>query len=257
MADEDNINDLYEDGEEDNSPQEKPPATVADQVNTLLGSMVQNEKGDWELPEEAIKDIPEAVIYAAKAERRYRDTQSSYTKSRQELKALKTTNESLVNHMIENATLDLTQEQRDQLDELRGTDPEAWRDKLTEYETAAKDAQRTKTKEFEDKGKKVSEAEMRQAMYADFTERTGIELSDQVIENQLPASYSKNMSDGTWTFEEFLANVETFLSKDKVIKDADDKGDKPTQMGKLPGGKDPDEAAKALDDVEAYDKETY
>tara|TARA_Y100000310_G_C20667339_1_gene808324 strand:+ start:1343 stop:2167 length:825 start_codon:yes stop_codon:yes gene_type:complete len=242
----------------DDESQAKEAPSFKDIVNDTVNKMVKTDSGSWELPEDVAKDLDESVLFAVQTERRYRDTQSSYTKSQQKLKALSTANEELVNHLIESTTLNLTDEQRTELDDLRTSNPEAWRAKLNEHEEAAKKAQQAKIDEFNKKGDAASQEEMRRMAYNDFTERTGIELSDNVLETQVPAGFQKNLQNGTWTFDEFLTKVEEFLSPKKV-KDADkaSKDDNPKDMSKLTGGSKPSEHAQNKAAAVSYDKEIY
>jgi len=235
----------------DNTP------SVQEQVNAVVSAMVQTEEGKWDIPEETLADLPEAIVYAAKAEKRYRDTQGGYTKARQRVKELETVNTELTSHVVKNATMHLTNEEREELDDLKTSDPEAWREKINEHESTAKKLQEEKITEFQTKGKKASEAEVRTTAYQEFTERTGIELNDDVMENQLPASYTKKLSEDKWTFDEFLEAAEKFLTPNVKVKGADDNPDIPKSMNKLPGGKEPSKEAQTGDAVQSYVKETY
>lgn len=249
---------------EDNTPGEKQEESsssnapsVQDQVNSLVSAMIEGEDGKWSIPEDKLKNVPEAIVYAAKAEKRFRDTQSSFTKSRQRLKELETVNGELTEHMIKNATMHLTSEERDELDDLRTSNPEAWRNKLNEHEQKAQELQNQKIEEFKTKGKKASESEMRTTAYQEFTERTGIELSDDVINNQLPASYTKKIESNEWTFDKFLEEAEKFLKPPTKIKGADDKPENDKNLSKLPGGKMPSDNAIEGNVIQSYAKEVY
>lgn len=248
---------------EDNTPSDKEeiPSSntngVQDQINDLVSAMVEDENGKWEIPKDKLKGVSEAVVYAAKAEKRFRDTQSSYTKSRQRVKELETVNDNLTEHVIQNATMHLTDQEREELDDLRTSNPEAWREKLNEHEQKAKELQNQKIEEFKNKGKEASEGEMRTAAYQAFTERTGIELSDDVINNQLPASFMKNIEEGKWTFDKFLDEAEKFLKLPAKIKGANDKPENDKDLSKMPGGKEPSEEAQEGDAVQSYKNEVY
>jgi hypothetical protein len=232
--------------------------TLEAKVSNLVDSMVQNSSGKWELPEDASKDVAPEILLAVKTERRFRDTQSSYTKARQELKSTQAVNKGLTEHVIKNATLHLSEEERSELDDLRATDPEAWRDKLNEHEKKAKEIQQGKIKELESEGKKASEAELRAASFEAFTQRTGIELSDEVVENQLPAAYTKNLASGKWSFDEFLTQTEQFLAPKKSIKGAKNQPKTDTKdISNLPGGAKPSQQAQTVDDLAAYKKEIF
>ena len=55
-------------------------------VNEVVDQMVQSDDGKWAIPEEVAKDLSPEMTLAVTAERRFRDTQGSYTRTRQELK---------------------------------------------------------------------------------------------------------------------------------------------------------------------------
>jgi hypothetical protein len=247
---------MDENEQKDDKKEAKAP-TIQDQVNTLLDSMVE-EDGKYVIPEDKLKDLPEAVVYAAKVEKRFRDTQSAYTKSRQKLKEFETVNKELTEHVIKNATMHLSQDERDELDDLRTSNPEAWREKLNEHEQKAKELQSKKIEEFQSKGKKASEEELRKTAYNEFKERTGIELSDQVIENELPASFMKKVESGEWAFDKFLLETEKYLSPNKKIKGSDETPtDKGTNLSKLPGGSTPSSDAVEADAAISYSNEIF
>lgn len=231
--------------------------TLETQVNTIVTKMTQDDSGKWQVPEEVAKDATPELLLAAKAERRYRDTQSAFTKSRQELKELTTINEELTTHVVNNAVLDLTAEQKEELDDLRTSDPEAWRQKINEHEQTAVAAQQAKLDEFKTKGKQASALELRDQAFQAFTERTGITLTDSIVENDLPAAYSKQLADGTITFEQFLTKAETFLNPKKVIQGAGATEESGTDLSDLPGGAEPSAAAQAGDDETSYVNEVY
>lgn len=246
-------------GESTESVESTEAATpsVQEQVNALIGTMVQDDDGKWHIPEDQLEDVPEAIVYAAKQEKRFRDTQGAYTKSRQRLKELETTNEGLIEHMVNNATLHLTDSEREELDDLRTSNPEAWREKLNEHEENARKIQQDHINTYREKGKKASESELRADAYKEFTERTGIQLSDDVITNQLPAAYTKKLDAQEWTFDQFLSEAEKFLQPKATIKGSKDKPTNDTDLSKVPGGQEPSDAAIAQSVIQSYEKETY
>jgi len=240
---------------------EKPSTdtpTFDQQVNDAASKMVENDKGVWELPAEALESVSTEVAYAAKLEKRFRDTQGAYTKATKKNKELETVNGRLESHLIESATNHLTEDQRNELDELKMRDPDSWREKLNEHEQTAKKLLQDKIADYRKEGHELSELERRKIQLADFSERNNIKLDDDVIENSLPASYSKQLADGKITFEEFLGKAQKFLTADKVIKGADDKdGDNKPNLGNLPGGAKPSEQAVGKDIITSYKGEIY
>lgn len=226
-------------------------------VDSVVATMVQGEDGNWQIPEDVLQDSAPEVIYAAKLEKRNRDTQSAYTKARQTVKSLETVNSRLTEHLIENATLHITDEQRAELDSLRATNPEAWREKLTTYEQEAKTLVSSKVQEFTAEGTKVSELELRQQKVDAFKEEVGIELTDAFIEENLPAKYIKDLEKGTIDFDEFLKRSKAYLTKTKIIKGSDEEVDNAPNLGALGGGHKPSNKAVAGDIIQSYKTEIY
>lgn len=243
--------------EQQQEEQQNQEPTFEERVSDIASKMVQNDKGVWEIPKEVAADLDEATAFAVKAEKRFRDTQSQYTKSRQKLKELETVNDKLTSHLIDNVTMHLTDDQRSELDELKMRDPDGWREKLNEYETQSQEALQKALDKYRQEGKELSEVEVRKAQMEAFTESTGIELNDDVIENELPAKLSKDLEKGTITFDEFLEKAQKFLTTDKVIKGADDEPTNTPNMSKMGGGSVPSERAQIGDIVTSYEKEIY
>jgi hypothetical protein len=226
-------------------------------VDSVVSAMVQGEDGNWQIPPELLENTPEEVAYAAKLEKRYRDTQSAYTKAQQKSKSLETVNGKLTEHMIRNATLHITDEQRADLDALRATNPEAWREKLSGYEEEAKQLVTSKVSEFQQEGVKVSELELRAQKVAEFKEEVGVELTDSFIEENLPAKYIKDLEKGTIDFDTFLQRSKDYLTKAKIIKGSDEEPENAPNLGKLGGGHKPAKAAIEGGIVESYKTEIY
>jgi hypothetical protein len=231
--------------------------SFADQVNEAVSKLVEKD-GVYEFPSDVLAELPEPVAYAAKQEKRIRDNSAAFHRANTEAKKYKQITDQLTDHVVNNATLHLSDEQRVELEDLKLTNPDAWRNKLTEYETQAREILRGKVQEIHVKGSELSELEERQAKLAAFTETTGIALTDQIIEDQLPASYSKALAARTITFDEFLTKAQAFLTKGKVVK-----GEKTVpvesdpDLGNLPGGNEPDAEAQDQDLLTQYQKTIF
>lgn len=229
--------------------------TFADKVNAVVGKMVE-ANGVWQIPEEVAKDLPEEIIFAATQEKRLRDTQNSFHRVNKKAKELETINSKLTSHLVDNATLHLSNEQKEELEGLKIQDPDKWREKLNEYETEARKILTQKVSEFTTEGQVVSELEERKIKLAAFTESTKIELTDDIIQNELPAAYSRQLEKGEITFDEFLTKAQKFLTKGKVIQGSTEDPDKTTNLGKLAGGPEPDKEAQEGDLEQQYRKNT-
>lgn len=226
------------------------------QVNSLVESMVQDDDGKWQFPDGTKADP--AIMYAAKAERRRRDTQASYTKSRQEAKKLQTVNEKLQNEVLESATVHFSDEEREELDELKMRDPDKWHSRLTELTENKKKTLKDKLADFDKEGERMSELEIRKAKVQAFNESTGLELNDQVIEEQLPAAFTKQLENGDIDFDKFLEKAAKFLQGQVKIKGSEEPSTKSNpDMSKMAGKDKPTPDATSKDIIASYDNEIY
>lgn len=238
--------------EDDNSS-----TSFTDKVNEAVKQMKKNDKGVYELP----ADLPEEVRVAALAEKRYRDTQSAYTKTNQKLRTVEAEKSILLKKATENVTVELTKEQEEELEELKFSDPEAWRKKLNRYESeAVHKKQKLITEEVQSvsaKGLEESELEERRQILTSFKEEyPDFELDDDVIANDIPPRLTNKLAKGELTFEQFLHECHDYLNKGKVVKEKEEPARRPN-LSKLGGGSKPDDNAKAEDDLLSYATEVY
>lgn len=222
-------------------------------VNKLVGQMVQSEDGKWQLPEAVAKDLDEPTLYAVTAERRVRDTQGAFTKAQQLAKKNEAIAEGLQNRLL-NSEVALTKEQKFELNDLRKTDPDAWREKINEYEAAAKARVQAELEEIRTESSTKGELEIRKEQMAIFSKETGIKLTDEIVQNDLPPRYLKELEAGKVTFEEFLTNAGEFLKAEKTILGAGESTEDDTKnLGRIAGGQEPSEQAQRGDFVETYE----
>lgn len=234
------------------TPAEKQ--TFEQKVNTVVDSMVQGDDGNWALPEGS--EASEEVLFTATLEKRRRDTQSSYGKSQKRQKTLEAENKQLTEGWSKHATTSMTAEQRDELDTLKTTDPDAWRAKLNEIEQANNEAFEETRKEITTKASTESELEYRERAMTEFVEANPeIALTDDVIANDLPPRYLKKLEAGKCTFGEFLNDAKEYLAKGKVLKTEEIVDD--ISLGKASGSSTPSSKAVEAAAVASYDKETY
>lgn len=234
----------------------KTETSFAERVNAMAGEVKANAKGEYEFPEGTSEELRVAVM----AERRRRDTQAGFTKTSQELKAVKKENSVLLKKAIETAKVDLTKEQQEELEDLKFSDPEAYRKKMNAYEA---DAVAKRKKELEEEVKNVSsssldedEIERRKTVLAEFLEANpGFELDDDVIANDIPPRITKKLETGAISFEEFLQECHDYTKTGKVVKQ--DKVAKQANLSKAGGGGSPDKNAVKVDAVTSYEKEIF
>ena len=174
--------------------------TFEEQVNTAINSMTEVE-GKQVFAEGVTDDVK----FAANAVRRQKDTQAAYTKNQQELKALTSENEQLASSWAQDVTKTLTVEQQSDLEELKHSNPEAWREKVNAYEQENATTVQTKHSEIKKKVNEESELDRRTRVLEEFnTNNPTIALTDDVIENDVPPRFSKQLEAGEITFEEFI-----------------------------------------------------
>ena len=88
---------------------------------------------------------------------------------------------------------------------------------------------------------------------AAFSKDTGIELTDEVIANDLPPRFLKELETGKVTFEEFLTNAGEFIKADKIIQGSDESTDDNTKdLSRVAGGQQPSTQAQEGDFDETY-----
>ena len=236
---------------------EKSTPSFADRVNEAVKTIKKDEKGNYVFPEDASDEFKFSVT----AEIRRRDTQAEFTRTNQEARALKAEKAALLQKLHGDVTVALTDEQAEELEELKFSDPEAWRKKMNKLETEARNK---RISEIDEELKQVStgsleteELERRKQVLTDFVaEHEGFELNDQVLANDIPPRITKKLETGAISFEAFLQECHDYLSKGKVVKQTDEGLGQPN-LSKVGGGSRPDKNAMNEDYIRSYDKETY
>jgi len=205
------------------------PKTLDEQISTALANV--DDKGKIQFEENVDPLFKRAVI----SEKKARDNQASFTKSRQEIAQLTATTEVLETQLTASSST-LTAEQTTELDGLKHTDPDAWFTLKTKYETDAQLNAQGQLKELTDdaSAKALSDLTLveRQEALGAFQTRTGIELTDDVMQNDIPPRLQNKIND--MPFEDYLEEVATYLKKGKVVKPTDN-GLDATDIGNLNG----------------------
>ena len=107
---------------------EQGTPTFESRVNEVVAKATFDDKGNMQLPDGMQAD--ESVMYAAKQVKRFRDTQSAFTKNQQRLKALEAENEQLASSWESDAVSNLSNSEQARLEELKVQDPDAWRSEI-------------------------------------------------------------------------------------------------------------------------------
>jgi Skp family chaperone for outer membrane proteins len=181
-------------------------------------------------------------------EKRFKDTQAAFTKSRQEIAELK------AKLKVTGSTPQLSAEEKDRLEDLKYTDPDAWREELSTLEDNAK---RAYQEELAKTTKELTALEQREIIFADFqASHPDIVINDDVIEYDVPRRIKAKLEKGESTFEEFLGEVYEYLKSPKVIGDTNKTIDQP-DLTKLGGGDTVASSATQADIVESYKNEIF
>lgn len=184
-------------------------------------------------------------------EKRYKDTQVSYTKGQQEIKRLRAEMGVLRNSapqpQIDPAV-------REELEDLKYSDPEAWRTKVNNIEAEAKASYQAKLDEATTVANQEFELERRAQVLADFSSSRNFELTDEIIQNDIPPKFTKKLEQGDITFEEFLEESYSYLTKRTV--DNPGVSNQPN-INKTSGGGTPSDPATNGDIIQTYSNEVY
>lgn len=225
-------------------------------VNETVKQVTRGSDGKYILPE----GITPEVKHAAILEQRRRDTQSEYTKMVQNNKALSVENNVLKQKALDTVDLQLTKEQEEELDNLKFSDPEAWRIQVNILE---KEALTTRSKDIDAEVRKLStetldkdEIEQRKDILIEFNQaHPEFKIDDDVISNDIPPRYVKKLETGEISFETFLQEIYEYSTSGKVINQEDTLGQ--PNIGKIAGGVTPDKRAQKEDITSTYSNEIY
>lgn len=170
------------------------------------------------------------------AEQRRKDTQAAYTKGQQEIKALKAKLEQLEGMVA--PTIDLSEDEKQDLEDLKLIDPDAWRVKMNALEAKAKVQIKEKLSEAEKTAMDALEVERRYDLMQAFNDaHPEVIINDDVLATDVPPRFMKQLNSGEIDFEEFLARVYTFLTSGKTVANEDTL--KQPNLGKAGGGSTP------------------
>lgn len=181
-------------------------------------------------------------------EKRFKDTQAAYTKSQQELVSAKAKLKVLSEQV--KVDLNLSSEQKAELDNLKYENPDEWRAKVTKLEQEAKNA-------HEEKISQVSQLELRKLAFDEFSaSHPDIVLNDEVINFDVPYRIKSKLEKGETTFEEFLQEAYDYLKTPKKVGTVNETLGQPN-LSKAGGGHAPSKDAIAGQSVSDYSKEIY
>ena len=188
-------------------------------------------------------------------EKRFKDTQSAYTKSQQELKAAKAKLEAL--EKLTQPVVQLDEATQAQLDELKYSNPEAWRDKMNSLEAEAKLKHLSVLSEAEKLAMQQAELEQRAQILSEYNSKHPQNpITDEVIMFDVPPRITKKLENGEISFEEFLTEAHNFLYAPKKVGDGNQTLKQPN-MRDFGGGTTPTDNAVDSSIIENYKNLVY
>lgn len=230
------------------NPDDAATQTFAQKVDTAIKTMTVDEKGNAQLPDKDT-DYSEEMRYAITTEKRRRDTLSSYTKGQQKLAQVTTERDAFKNKLTDTAAPAINLAQQKELDELKFTDPDAWKAKLEGYVLDAKSTLNTELDDVATRAHKQSELQVRELILADYYEANpGFSL----VDDDIPPRISKKLETGAISFKEFLSEVHTYIKTPKVLAKQDFTAE--PSLSALAGGSKPLDTAVTKSIEQSYAK---
>ena len=225
------------------------PASIdyQSEVNRLLKETKVSEDGKFEYP----ANTPAWAKVAIANEKKFRDTQSSFTKSSQDNKLLEAEIASLKGKLAE--TTALTAEQTSELEVLKVTDPDAYFDKRTEYEAQAHTQFDSELTEVRTKTAEQIELGRREVFVEEFNRGRKVPITQELIDNEVPAKFFKQLQANEVTFDEFMSNVAGYIDTPKVAGKKEDVT-QVTNLSEVAGGSTPSKEKQYDNLAEDYAK---
>ncbi len=181
-------------------------------------------------------------------EKRFKDTQAAYTRERQEALKLKAKVEVLEKQGF--STTQIDDKLKDELEDLKFTNPEEWRRKMNLIE---QEASSKVSSAIEERTRELSEKDVRVAKLEAFIENhPGFELTD----DDVPPRIAKKLASGQISFDDFLTEVYSFMTTPKVIGSLNSTLNQPN-LSKAGGGAEPAQNAVYKDIASSYKNEVY
>ena len=236
------------------TPSTDDTPTLDQQVNELANQLVTDDKGTIALPDGV--EASDIMLYAAKTEKRRRDTQGSFTKGQQRIKALEVENTKLADGWEQDSTIQLSNTEAAKLDELKVQDPDEWRKQITALEgskkTKFKETRETITKE----ASQMTELEQREQELVDHnSSNPESQITDDVIENDIPPRITNKLKNGEISFKEFLDQCGAYLVKPKKVGKTGAPGE--PNLGDSRGGHQPTPEAIQAQSSTDYKEEIF
>lgn len=166
-------------------------------------------------------DTPEST--QVDYEKRFKDTQAFATKIAQEkaekereLNELKA--ELSVLKETANPSLNIDAQMQSELEDLKYSDPDAWRVKMNELELKSRQEFNSKIDEAKQLSSQQLELQRRANILDQFqTKHPDVAFTDELLNLDIPRRIVKELEEGKVSYEEFLNNVYNYVKHPKVI----------------------------------------
>lgn len=191
--------------------------TLGQRANEILRDAQTDENNKVILPADIPNDLKEFVSL----EKQRRDTQSAYTKGQQENATLKAEKEALLAGFGSGS---ISHEDQAKLEELKYDDPDKWYQEKQRLEAEAKTAARQSVdntlgtaRQTAKEAYMADELKRREKVLTDFTSNTGLNLTQDIIMNDVPPRIQKKLENGM-EFGAWLYEVAEYLKTPKRIE---------------------------------------
>lgn len=211
------------------------------------------------IPEQIVADTqttsgsePQQVV---DYEKRFKDTQASFTKSQQELKAVKAKLEAL--EKLAQPTIQLDEKVQQELEDLKYSDPDAWRVRMNTLEQEAKVKHQTLLDEVATQASTQAELERRTSLLAQYNaSHPNMPITDELIRLDVPSRITTKLEKGEISFDDFIVEVHNFLYSPKKVGTSNKILGQPN-LGEFGGGTTPSQVAVSLDVAANYKNIAY
>jgi len=182
-------------------------------------------------------------------EKRFKDTQSAYTKSQQALKEAQAKLEALEKLTVPRVELD--EATKTELETLKYENPDAWRVKVNQLEEEARRKHQETLTEAGRQAALQAEMERRAQVLEEFNKSHNIQITDEVIQYDVPPRISAKLEKGEIDFETYLEEVHNYLVTPKVVGDGNKVPNQPN-LNKVGGDDKPSNSAVGKDIAANY-----
>jgi len=171
-------------------------------------------------------------------EKMFKDTQASFTKGQQRIKELEAERD-VLKTLVPDPLSNLNEDIAAELEDLKYSDPEAWRNRLNEVEE--QERAKMNAQISESTAKAASEAALqfelsrRSQVLDDFNASTDKPLTDDQLANDIPVRLTKKLENGEITFEQLLTEAHQYIHTGRAIKDTEQPPNQPN-MNSTAGG---------------------